>query len=345
MSELGIKELAESLGISVSSVSRALSNPERVSAKMRERVQAAAEAAGYRPNKLGASLRTSKTNNIIAIIPDISDTFIAGVIRSLERTATEHGYSVLFGDTHGSRERELIYGDMVKTRQADGIILFSHRLPFTDREIASEKFKLPPMVNSCESLCCDPDLSSDIPLVSIDNVAAGKEATEHLIGLGHTNIAVITGDRESPSVGQRLKGYQAALADAGIPFQEKLIYYGSYTLEAGRRITKEILQAKDRPTAIFCMCDEIAFGSMSTLKDNGFQVPEDISIIGVDGIRFAEYFSPSLTTIAQPEADIGRLCVEAFLDVVNQRPVEEKSIVLPHQLIVRNSTGPAPERR
>lgn len=339
MAEIGIKELAESLGISTASVSRALSNPGRVSAKMRERVQTAAKAAGYRQNLLGASLRTSKTYSIIVIIPDISDTFVSGVIRSLERTAAEHGYSVLFGDTEGLRERELIYGDMVRSKKADGIICFSHRLPFDEERFGSGEIELPPMVNSCELMDSHYNFSKLVPWVAIDNVAAGKDATNHLIQLGHKDIAVITGDMDTPSSIQRLQGYRDALSEAGLPYRESLVYPGGYTLEAGVKRTKDILVAKERPSAIFCMCDEMALGCYSTLKENGFDVPSDMSIVGFDDIRFAKYFSPPLTTIAQPVEDIGRRCVEVLLDLINERALETSEIVLPHKLIARGSTA------
>jgi LacI family repressor for deo operon, udp, cdd, tsx, nupC, and nupG len=343
MSDIGIKQLAKNLGISTASVSRALSNPDRVSTAMRERVQTAAKLAGYRPNKMGASLRTSKTRNIIVIIPDISDTFNSGVIRSLERTAANRGYAVLFGDTQGIRELEITYGDMVQTRQADGIICFSHRLPFTDEDMASESFKMPPLVNSCEYIDANQAGGHIVPLVTIDNVKASRELTQHLIDLGHVDIAVITGDISSPSTTQRLQGYEEAMRSSGLPVQQQLIYEGTYTLEAGSTITKEILLAKKRPTAIFCMCDETALGCLYALKEHNFRIPQDISVVGFDDIKFAQYFSPALTTIAQPVAEIGKQCVEVLLDIIDGKEVKRPMVVLPHKLVIRDSTGPAPD--
>ncbi|MBX2849618.1 MAG: LacI family transcriptional regulator [Acidiferrobacterales bacterium] len=336
MTDIGIKELAKFAGVSTASASRALSNPGRVSNSMREKVQAAAKEIGYRPNKLGASLRTSKTRNIIAIIPDISDTFNSGVIQSLERTATERDYSVLFGDTQGLRERELAYGDMVRSKQADGIILFSHRLPFDERDLKSDNFTMPPLVNSCEQ--SNANKTQGLPWVSIDNIAAAKDATNHLLSTGHTEIAVITGCIDSPSTTQRLQGYREALADAGLPYRDELVHFGDYTLESGHRCTKDLLATKLIPTAIFCMCDETALGCLSTLKEQGYSLPEDMSVVGFDDIRFAKYFTPSLTTIAQPVEDIGRRCVEVLLDIIDGNPLDKTDIILPHKLVVRDST-------
>ncbi len=338
MADIGIKQLAKILGISTASVSRALNNPERVSDAMRKRVQDAAKQTGYRPNKMGASLRTAKTKNIIVIIPDISDTFNSGVIRSIERTASDRGYSVLFGDTQGIRESEIGYGDMVRTRQADGIICFSHNLPFSDADLDSDNFKMPPIVNSCEQLQSLQLAGRSIPLVTIDNVAAGREIAKHLLDLGHREIAVITGDIDSPSTQQRLLGYKLALKEAGLEFNPALVFEGEYTLEAGSSTTLEILSEPQRPSAILCMCDETALGCLYTLKENNISVPSDISVVGFDDIKFARYFSPALTTVAQPVDDIGRQCVEILLDVIDGKSVAQKTVILPHKLVIRDST-------
>jgi len=338
MSNIGIKQLAKTLGISTASVSRALSNPDRVSDKMRERVQEAAKQAGYRPNKMGANLRTSKTRNIIVIIPDISDTFNSGVIRSIERTAASRDYSVLFGDTQGFRDSEISYGDMVRTRQADGIICFSHKLPFSKSDLNAENFKLPPIVNSCELISEDQLAGHTVPLVTIDNIAASCELTEHLLSLGHRKIAVITGNSDAPSTEQRLEGYRKALTKAGVEYKDDLVFCGEYTLESGRLTTERILASDQQPTAILCMCDETALGSLYTLKSHDINVPDDISVVGFDDIKFAQYFSPALTTIAQPVDDIGKRCVELLLKIIDGETVSQSSVILPHKLIVRDST-------
>lgn len=338
MSKIGIKELASIAGVSTASVSRALSNPSRVSERMRKRVEDAAKQSGYRPNRLGSSLRTARSNNIIAVIPDITDTFVSGVIQSLERTAMQRGYSVLLGNTNGLREMELTYGSMVRSQQADGMIVFSHRLPFTDEEINHPGFTLPPLVNSCEIIeAKGVDLSS-IPFISIDNTQAGKDITNHLVSLGHRDIAVITGNLGTPSATQRLNGYKRAFREANIEVNEELIFEGKYTLESGVAITQQILLKKNRPTAIFCMCDETAMGAITALRERGYDVPKDFSVVGIDDIRFAKYHSPALTTIAQPVQEIGRLCVDMLLDLIEGNPIDRPTRTLKHTMEIRGST-------
>lgn len=344
MSEIGIKELAQKLGISTASVSRALSNPERVSKKMRELVEKAAREVGYRPNRLGASLRTSKTKNIIAIIPDITSSFNSGVIRSIGHTAADYGYSVLYGSTEGSREKELNYGDMARSKQADGIICFSSALPFTEQALESEHFTLPPIVNACEQMSSAHAADSNIPFITIDDTAASKELVTHLISLGHTRIALISGNMLQPSAQKRMDGYRQALAEAGLAYDQDLVWKGDYTLDAGRTVTQEIIKSKSGATAIFCMCDETALGSLNTLQENGFDVPKDYSVVGFDDIKYAEFFSPALTTISQPVESIGKRCVEVLMELIKGEEPSQKLEVIPHQLAVRDSSGQAPKR-
>jgi LacI family repressor for deo operon, udp, cdd, tsx, nupC, and nupG len=311
---------------------------------MRERVQKAAKELSYRPNKMGTSLRTSKSGNILAIIPDLSHTFNSDLIHSIETSAEQYGYSVLFGDSQGLRDRELRYGDLVQHRQADGVIFFSATPPFHKELLNADNFELPPMVNSCEVI--DPKgypvHGKRIPFVTIDNVAAAEELVDHLISLGHQRIAVITGDMGSPSALQRLQGYRQAHEKAGLIIDEEIIFKGGFTLEAGEELAKDILKLREQPTAIFCMSDESAFGCLYTLKSNNIRVPEDMSICGFDNIRFSKYSMPALTTVDQLAHQIGRRCVELLVGQINGSITEDESqnrSVLPHKLIIRESTA------
>ena len=340
MSDFGIKELARHLGISTASVSRALNRPERVSDAMRERVRKAAAEFGYRTNMLGSSLRTARTKNIMVIIPDLSDTFNSGVIASMEATAAEAGYSILFGDSRGMRERELRYGALVQHKQADGVIFFSPSPPFDDAFLMAENRSLPPMVNSCEVVNREglEIRGKAIPYVTIDNVLAADELVTHLIENGHKHIAVITGGLENPSSKQRLEGYRVAHERAGLTIDEQMIFDGNYTIDSGEDITKDILTLSQRPTAIFCMCDETALGCMHTLHKHGLKVPDDIAVAGFDDIRFATYVSPSITTVSQPVYEIGKHCADMLIKLIEGKTIDQPKLVLPHKLIIREST-------
>lgn len=333
MTTIGIKDIAAKAGVSIATVSHAFRNPGRVSDVTRKKVLAAAKEVGYTPNKLAASLRTSKSGNIVVIIPDISDSHNSKIIRAIEIVAHERGYSVLLGDTQGSMEREREFAAMTSSRQADGILLMSHRMPF-DMDARDHKVEgLPPLVNGCENTGYD-----GIPTVTIDDVQAAIDATRHLTDFGHKEIAVITGDMESSSSHDRLEGYRIAMQQAGLTPDDNRIIFSNYTIEDGEKATRELLSQKNRPTAIFCFSDDIALGCMYALRKNGFNVPGDVSVIGFDNIPIAKYCAPPLTTIMQPTEDIGATCARLLLDLIEGKKPKQNRHVLPHKLLVREST-------
>ncbi|MEX2125877.1 MAG: LacI family DNA-binding transcriptional regulator [Woeseia sp.] len=333
MSKVGIKDIAARAGVSIATVSHALRKPGRVSEATRKKVLAAADEIGYMRNNLAASLRTSRSGNIVVIIPDVADNHVYGIIKAIEKVAHRRGYSVLLGDTQGSAEREREFAAMTRSRQADGIILMSHRLPFDVTKNDLSPDKLPPLVNVCEFTGYD-----IFPTVAIDDLQAGIDATRHLVELGHSEIAVITGDMETTSSQKRLQGFKTAMADAGLQYNERLIVRGKYSARCGETATGTLLMQKERPTAIFCFSDEIAMGCMYALRQHNFEIPNDISVIGVDNIPFARYLAPSLTTVGQPTADIGTTCATILLDLIDGKPPEMLHHVLQHELLVRQST-------
>jgi len=177
-----------------------------------------------------------------------------------------------------------------------------------------------------------------IPYVTIDNVSAAEELVDHLIDLGHTRIAIISGGETNPSSLQRLSGFRKAHERAGLTVDENLIFHGEYTIDSGEALTREILQLKQRPTAIFCMCDESALGALHILHSQGLKIPGDIAVAGFDDIRFATVVTPSLTTVAQPVLELGKHCVELLIRLIENKPVANPHIVLPHKLMIRGST-------
>jgi LacI family repressor for deo operon, udp, cdd, tsx, nupC, and nupG len=334
MAKVGIKDIAKEAGVSIATVSHSLRNPGRVSDATRKKVLAAAKRVGYTPNRLAVSLRTARSGNIVVIIPDVADSHNAKIINAIEAVARDRGYSVLLGNTQGSAEREREFASMTRSRQADGIILMSHRLPFPEWADSAPE-ELPPIVNGCEFAGCEA-----IPFVGIDDRLAALDATRHLLDYGHRDIAVITGDMESASSRLRLEGTRQAMLQAGVALDEGRIVYGAYTLQDGEAAVESLLLQKKRPTAVFCFSDEIALGCMYALRQHGFNVPRDISVMGFDNVPFARYCWPSLTTIAQPTDEIGALCATLLLDRIDGSENDRRQIILPHELVLRESTRP-----
>ncbi len=331
-----IREVAEHAGVSVATVSRALQQPERVSPKTRARVMDAVQATGYKPNLMAVKFRSGKTHNLVVLVPTVANVFFARVISGMQEAAAEQGYALLLANTLGDSRVEEDYAKMVQTSQADGLIQLRAANPFDDAMTNAQG--LLPMVNACEVLDAIP-----CPTVTLDNRAAARAMTEHLLALGHTRIAMIKGPQASPLTRERLAGYRDALTHAGISYDETLLFPGDFTLSAGYQAAGSILQTGDRPTAVFCENDETAIGAMQRLKQAGLRVPEDISVAGFDDIAFAAYCDPPLTTIAQPAEEFGRTAVSQLLDVLSGRTRRAPKIIIPFDLVVRQSTGPAPD--
>ncbi|WNL44606.1 LacI family DNA-binding transcriptional regulator [Dyella sp. BiH032] len=329
-----VKEIAAAANVSVATVSRALQRPEIVNETTRQRIHDVVKRLGYTPNALARNLRTARTRLIVALLPDIANPFFSEVIRGIEQVAHENGYSVLLGETQGSLVREQAYADMVAARQADGIITMSPRVPAIPIQGRL------PVVNACEYVK-DGQVSS----VYIDNVAAAGVAVDYLVMLGHRDIAFVAGPPSSPISVDREQGYRLALQRAKLPAQAALVVAGDFSIESGERAV-ELLIAQGKPfTAVFCSNDEMAIGAMRALISHGLRVPEDVSVVGFDDIRFARYTSPPLTTVAQPKNALGREAMSMMLELLGDAAVPPRKRVLSADLVVRGSTAPPGARR
>ncbi len=330
-----IRDVARLAGVSVATVSRALSNPEKVSSESLDKVHKAIADVGYRPNMLARNFRSARAYAVVVLVPDIANPFYSLFIRALEDRAHQKGYAVLLGDTRGTPEREMEYIRRVETRLADGIVQLRPSSEKSQNNIPADV----PCVNACG---CEYTTG---PAIRIDNRGAAKSMVNYLISLGHKRIGVISGLKDNPHAIDRLEGYKEALADAGIPFEKDLVAEGDFTMWSGLNAAFQFCNMKNRPTAIFSMNDEMAIGAMQTLKNQGFKIPEDISVTGFDDIAYAKYSDPSLTTISQPAEEMGKMAMDMLLKVIEGEPLSQRECVLPTEFIIRKSTGPAPIKK
>ncbi len=324
-----IRQVANLAGVSVATVSRALSSPEKVSDKTLKKVQAAIEKAHYRPNLLARNFRSTRAYAILVLIPDIANPFFGEVIQSIEDRAQHRGYGVLLGDTQDDKAKELEYMKMVETRLADGVIQLRPFAPFPPSEQGRIAY-----VNACGSE------GTPGPVIRIDNVNAAKTIVDYLISLGHRRIGLISGLAENPHSEDRFSGYLQSLKEANIKFDESLVAEGDFTMWSGLNAANYFCQMKQRPTALFCMNDEMALGALQTLKANNISVPHEMSVTGFDDIKNAKYFNPALTTVAQPSEEMGKVAVDTLLHIVEDETLTQSEFVLPYEFIVRKSTGP-----
>ncbi len=329
-----IREVARLAEVSVATVSRALQQPELVSLKTRNKVLAAVKQAGYQPNLLAVKFRSGKSHNLVVLVPTVANVFFARVISGMQEAAHQRRYALLLGNTLADDEAEIAYARLVQTSQADGLIQLRAFDPFATLDMQCERL---PMVNACEVLDKAP-----CPVVVLDNRAAAAAMTEHLISLGHRRIAMIKGPARSPLTRDRVAGYRDALQAAGIEFDESLLQPGNFTLQSGHQAASELLQRELPPTAIFCENDEMAIGAIQSLKQHGLRVPQDVSVAGFDDISFAAFCDPPLSTIAQPAEEFGRSAVNLLIDVLEQKLTMAPKVILPFELVLRGSTGPAP---
>lgn len=335
-----IRDVARVAGVSTATVSRALSQPGLVSAKTRESVLAAVAATGYRINLAARNLRRKQTGSIVVLVPHLSNPFFSLILSSIAKVASEAGLNVLVADTREADGADRQIAEYLYNNRSDGLIVLDGNLTeamFTgdDRE------GRPPVMFACEWL-----EGHDQPSVTVDNHHGARLAVGHLVALGHRHIGHVAGPPENVLTRHRAAGFRHALAQAGLPADERWFIEGDFTLRSGVAAAERWLELDERPTALFCSSDAMACGFISRLRRNGVDVPGDVSVVGFDDIDIAAHFTPPLTTIRQPRAEIGETATAILLQLMrapeggeNTPTMKERSKVLPLELVVRDSTG------
>jgi LacI family transcriptional regulator, repressor for deo operon, udp, cdd, tsx, nupC, and nupG len=338
----GIEEVARAVGVSSATVSRALSGRGHVSAATRERVLEAAQQLGYVVSSSASALATGRMRNVGVVIPFLNRWFYGAVVEGAESALLAQGYDLtLYNLGGGAEERRSVFEHFLLRKRVDAVIAVS--LELTPGEVERLHDVGKPMVGVGGPL-------PGVRTLSIDDLAVSRLATEHLIGLGHRRIAHIGGDRavemdfHLPTT--RRLGYQAALADAGLPDDPALFQAGDFTMQGGYAAAKQLLGAPhNRPTAIFAASDEMAIGAILAARDLGLDVPRDVSIVGIDDHDLAPFFQ--LTTVAQYPMLQGRMAVDVLMQELHPGHPEPDSLntPLPFDLVVRSSTArPDPNR-
>ncbi len=329
-----IYEVAKRAGVSTATVSRVLSRPDVVAPDTRRKVLQAVKILSYAPNSAAKHLRTLRSGKLLVTVPDISNPFFSLILQGIEDAAQREGYAVLFGDTQHDEKREEGYALMLTRKEADGLIFLGHRLPKTAADLVQSLAPAcAPVVNGCEF---NPRLG--IPSVHIDNATAAAEGMDHLYALGHRRIGLITGPLVSPLSRDRLQG-ATGRARAERAERDFIVMHGDFSIESGSVAAERLLERREPPTAIFCFNDEMAIGVIETARRRGVRVPDDLSVVGFDDIRFARHTDPPLTTIAQPMREIGEGTAKLLIEILSGKTIVPVSVTLPHRLVVRGSTA------
>jgi len=329
----GIVEIAERAGVSPATVSRALRGMHHVNERTRTKIVAAAMELNYplRPDLIPADL-VKRTNRIGVIAPYISRWFFSQAINGIEQSLREVGMDLLLYNFSQVDARQRIFQQKQLRGKVDAIIVVS--MPPTDEEFTSLLSLGIPITtigfshDGCTS-------------IAIDDVLGGKVATQHLTDLGHREIAVLSGQRETAYnfdvSGNRSKGYVEALNEVGVEWNPELEISGDFNIYTSEIAMEAFLRRKKLPTAIFCHSDEMAFGALKAIRKKGMRVPEDISVIGFDDHDIAQYIG--LTTVAQPPQFEGQVAAAAAIAEIANPTLERRNIVVPLSLMVRETTA------
>lgn len=336
----GIEDVAKLAGVSIATVSRALSGKGNVSAKAKQKVEEAAASIGYIASSSAYTLATGHNRNIGVVVPVIERWFFATMLQAIETELIDRGYDLTLYNLDGkSPQREKIFNQFLLRQRVDGVLTIAVQPNKDELERLNQMKK--PIVG----------VGGRIPgarSLVVDDFAAAKLAVEHLISLGHTRIANITGrpdsDREFNQQDLRHAGYLAALKDHGLEGGDQLSFECDFSMADAYKVTKKVLgDPKFAPTAIFCFSDEVAFGAIMAAKDLGLQVPGDVSIIGIDNHDHCEFWG--LTTVDQKVREQGRYLANRVLEVLEDDSLEtnvEEVIDWPVELVVRSSTARPP---
>ena len=326
-----IKDVANLARVSVATVSRVLNAPDTVKESTRIQVNSAIEELQYSPNLLGRNLRRLETRRILVLLDSISNQFYSRVVRGIEDKAREHDFTVMICTVRDSKKHFMDHMKMLKTRTVDGAIIMCG-------EIAPEE--LVKFNQSYPLVCaCEPIPNTELTSVSIDDYRAGLDATNYLIGLGKRRIAALgtpRSDNDCGSAKLRFSGFCDAMAQHDLPIEPALIFDEGYTYNSGRRSIKRLLVQKSLPDAIFSFSDAGAIGAVRELGEHGIRVPDDISVMGFDNTAISEMYQPSITTVSQPQYEIGSKAMELLLNKINGSP-QEASVYLEHRIICRES--------
>ncbi|UKA48903.1 LacI family DNA-binding transcriptional regulator [Arthrobacter sp. FW305-123] len=342
-------DVAKKAGVSRSAVSLVLNGrgDGNVAKESQDRIRQAALELNYSPNAIALSLRNQRSR-VIGILSDevVVSPFDGNIIGGADDVARARGFVTVVMDTERDAARDASAIETLLDRQVDGLMYVTVGLK--PIEIPHGMLRVPSVLANCYDDQPQPQLHHVIP----DEVTGGREATEHLLELGHQDIALLAGSEDSPAAPLRVQGYRDAHAAAGIPVRNDRIFMAGWDIDAGFRGAMKLLDGVspvERPTAIMCANDRLAVGVTLAAARLGLRVPEDLSVMGYDDeTRIADTMVPSLTTMALPLREIGRAAMTTLLDAIEGTgdadfgtPVET---MVPCRLVVRESTGPVPTR-
>lgn len=314
-----IKDVAQRCGVAISTVSRVLNDHPDVSEETREKVLRAVEELHYIPNTSARNLVRTSSDAIALLVKGVNNPFFAKLIKVLEREITRQGYTLELHHMDTSEDELRIGAQLANERKLIGILFLGGRFNYAPEELA--------LINVPSVFCTYTNTfgnlnASAYSSVAIDDKQAARIAVDTLVSLGHRRIAILTDNEDDKSISElRFQGYKDALAAHGIPFDPALVACTGTFSDMGAiyRATSDLIERDGSFTAIFSIADLMAIAAIKALNDHGRRVPEDCSVVAIDGLELSEYTMPTLTTLVQPVEDMGLTCARMLIDLIEDR--------------------------
>jgi LacI family transcriptional regulator len=325
-----LHDVAKRAGVSPMTVSRVVNGSGEVSPRLRARVEQALAETGYMPNTLARSLRARRTDTIALLLPDMTNPFFTTLAQGVETAAREAGISLLLANSDEREDEELRLVAMLLQRQVDGLLVVpagggGETIRFCrDRNVRVVVVDRRPQEPGAD-------------VVRADAEHGALELGRLLVGLGHVEMAVLSGPASVLTSIDRATGFAAALEEAGLPAPRVL--HGNYTIDSGHEMAIRAMEHRPRPTALFAANNFIAIGVLHALDELGIRVPEDVALVGIDDLPQAMVTFPFLTVAAQPAVEMGRQSVAMLLDGLANPDRAPREVILPTEIVVRRSSG------
>lgn len=331
-----MNDVAKAADVSVATVSRVINKSGGVSKKLEQRVERAMKELRYHPSSLARSFKMQKTQQIGLIIPLLDHPFFSRLAQIMEQSLFQHDYRAIICNTEENEARELEYVELLLRQRIDGVIINS--------AIANIDYLFDLKDQNVPCVLIDRNVEKfECSKVFSDNSLGGYEGMKYLLELGHRRIHVVAPFNFAQPVQHRLRGIRQALAEYGVQeTPDMFITSSDPTFEMGVHAGVHLAQMEPRPTAIFGLTDVTAIGIMRGLTQMNMRIPEDISVMGYDGISLSAYVMPTLTTVAQPIEAMGKTAVDILLNQIQYPELEPARAVLPNELVIRESTAPPP---
>lgn len=340
MEEITIKDVARRCGVGVSTVSRAINNHPDINPETKQMVMDVIKKTGYIPNNSARNLKRTDAKCIAVLIKGITNPFFSPIIQIVEAQVQKKKYAMVMQHVEDSEDELEVALELVKEKRLRGIIFLGGAYQHDARRL--EKLNVPFVFSTIGIV--NGEGEKNYSNIAVDDWAESRKIVDYLLDLGHKRIAIITEGMEAQSIGKlRFEGYKDALNARGIELDDRLIYEikekkNPYSMDNGYELTRKLLDSGVDFTAVFAIADSLAIGACRALYEAGKRIPEDVSVVGYDGIPIGEFYTPQLTTIRQPVEAMAEKTVKLLFDVIDGESGHEH-IVFPAELVVRESTA------